>query len=171
MTETHTPDGNTEVLDALIMGAGFSGLYLLYRLRQKGFRVALFEAESGPGGVWHSSRYPGARVDSHVPNYEFSMQQVWRDWTWSERFPGAEELRRYFRHVDATLNLSPDIRFNTRITRATFDENGNHWHIRSEDGHQVRARFFLSCVEDRYFNRDKHLASRVSEEREWLLFS
>ena len=146
MSETQPGHSDPEVLDALIMGAGFSGLYLLHRLRQDGFRVKLFEAESGLGGVWHSSRYPGARVDSHVPNYEFSMEEVWRDWTWIERFPGAPELRRYFQHVDDKLDLSRDIRFQTRINKATFDTNRNLWHVVSEDGHEAQARFFLSCV-------------------------
>jgi len=146
MTETPSTRAVPEVLDALIMGAGFSGLYLLHRLRQEGFRVKLFEADSGMGGVWHSSRYPGARVDSHVPNYEFSIEEVWRDWTWSERFPGAAELQRYFQHVDAKLNLSPDIRFDTRIIQANFDAATNLWHIKCADGHDVKARFFLSCV-------------------------
>jgi len=146
MTQSPSNDSDPKVLDILIMGAGFSGLYLLYRLRQKGFNVKLLEADSGLGGVWHSSRYPGARVDSHVPNYEYSIEAVWRDWTWTERFPGAPELQRYFRHVDATLNLSPDIRFRSRITEATFDSDDNLWHIVCEDGHHVQARYFLSCV-------------------------
>jgi cation diffusion facilitator CzcD-associated flavoprotein CzcO len=140
------PHEDDEELDTLIMGAGFSGLYLLYRLRQEGFKVKLFEADSGLGGVWHSSRYPGARVDSHVPNYEFSIEEIWRDWTWSERFPGKEELQRYFQHVDATLGLSADIRFRSLITSAIFDSESNLWHIACEDGHQIKARFFLSCV-------------------------
>ena len=84
MSQSQTTENDSNLLDVLIMGAGFSGLYLLYRLRQQGFNVKLFEADAGLGGVWNSSRYPGARVDSHVPNYEYSMEEVWRDWTWTE---------------------------------------------------------------------------------------
>ncbi len=73
----------TQVVDVVIVGAGFHGLYQLHRLRSEGFSVVLFEASDGPGGVWRTNRYPGARVDSHVPNYQFSMETVWRDWTWS----------------------------------------------------------------------------------------
>ena len=80
-------------LDALIVGAGFSGLYQLHRLRNDGHRVRLVEASDGLGGVWQNNRYPGARVDSHVPNYEYSLEEIWRDWTWSERFPGRDSGR------------------------------------------------------------------------------
>ena len=79
-------------LDALIVGAGFSGLYQLHRLRNDGHRVRLVEASDGLGGVWQNNRYPGARVDSHVPNYEYSFEEIWRGWTWTERFPGRDEL-------------------------------------------------------------------------------
>ena len=117
----------SETLDVLIIGGGFSGCYQLYRLRQEGFNVRLYDAGDALGGVWHWNCYPGARVDSHVPNYEFSMPEVWRDWCWSERFPGWEELRAYFEHVDKRLDLSKDVRFNSRIIRAEFDESGRYW--------------------------------------------
>src|SRR4029450_9467596 len=91
-------DGACEVLDALIIGAGFSGLYQLHRLRQRGFDVRLFEAGAELGGIWYWNCYPGARVDSHVPNYEFSLEELWGDWNWTERFPAWDELRSYFRH-------------------------------------------------------------------------
>lgn len=146
MGQSQTKKTDPNILDILIMGAGFSGLYLLYRLRQQGFNVKLFEADAGLGGVWYSSRYPGARVDSHVPNYEYSMEEVWRDWTWTERFPGAEELQRYFKHVDEKLNLSSDIRFQSRINQASYDADRNLWHIVCEDGSQMQTRFFVSCV-------------------------
>ena len=82
----------SETLDVLIIGGGFSGCYQLYRLRQEGFNVRLYDAGDALGGVWHWNCYPGARVDSNVPNYEFSMKEVWRDWRWTERFPGWQEL-------------------------------------------------------------------------------
>ena len=134
------------VLDALVIGAGFSGVYQLYRLRQAGFRTKLYEAGAGLGGVWHANCYPGARVDSHVPNYEFSIEAVWRDWTWTERFPSWQELRRYFHHVDSVLGLSPDIRFNSRVVRAGFDEAARVWTVQCQDGHQVQTRFLIPCL-------------------------
>jgi cyclohexanone monooxygenase len=139
-------DGAPEVLDALIIGAGFSGLYQLHRLRQRGFKVRLFEAGAELGGIWYWNCYPGARVDSHVPNYEFSLEELWRDWSWTERFPAWDELRRYFRHVDQKLELSRDIRFNCRITAARFDADADQWQIECADGYRIWTRFFIPCT-------------------------
>ena len=148
MTDTgsSTVDGSPETLDVLIMGAGFSGLYLLYRLRQRGFRVRVFESGADLGGIWYWNCYPGARVDSNVPNYELSIEELWRDWYWTEKFPTWDELRRYFHHVDQKLDLSRDIRLNTRVTAARFDTDQDLWQIECADGHRVRARFFLPCT-------------------------
>jgi cyclohexanone monooxygenase len=134
------------VLDALIVGAGFSGLYLLHRLRERGFRVRLFEAGPELGGIWYWNCYPGARVDSHVPNYEFSLEELWRDWNWTERFPAWDELRRYFRYVDEKLELSRDIRFDSRVSAARFDPDTDQWQIECADGHRTQTRFFVPCT-------------------------
>ena len=101
--------------------------------------MRLFEAGADLGGIWYWNCYPGARVDSHVPNYEFSMEELWRDWNWTERFPAWDELRRYFRHVDQKLELSRDIRFNSRVTAARFDADADQWQIECADGHRIRA--------------------------------
>ena len=135
-----------EPLDALVLGAGFSGCYQLHRLRQEGFNVLLLEGGAALGGVWHWNCYPGARVDSHVPNYEFSMKEVWRDWYWTERFPGWQELRDYFQHVDEKLQLSSDIRFNSWVEKAVFDEDSNLWEVTCTDGFSVKTHFFLTCT-------------------------
>src|SRR3546814_2650704 len=116
MTTQTSPD-----YDAVIVGAGFSGIYLLHKLRDAGFNVLLVDAAADPGGIWHWNCYPGARVDSQIPLYEFSMPEVWQPWTWSERFPGWEELRAYFRHVCDTLNLWPLMRMGSRVECAAFD--------------------------------------------------
>jgi cyclohexanone monooxygenase len=139
-------DSETLVLDALVVGAGFNGLYQLYRLRQLGFRVKLIEAGSELGGTWFWNHYPGARVDSHVPNYEFSMEAVWRDWYWTEKFPGWQELRAYFRHVDETLDLSPDIHFGTRVTGAVYDEQAKRWQVETDCGPTVDTQFLILCA-------------------------
>jgi cyclohexanone monooxygenase len=133
-------------LDVIVVGAGFNGLYQLHRLREEGFSVRLLEASSGLGGVWHTNRYPGARVDSHVPNYEYSIEAVWRDWNWTERFPGQEELSAYFEHVDRTLDLRRDISLDTRVTRARFDESTRAWNIETDPGDRVTARFLVMCT-------------------------
>src|SRR3546814_5867749 len=105
MTDRILPD-----YDAGIVGAGFSGIYLLHKVREAGFNVLLVDAAGDPGGIWHWNCYPGARVDSQIPLYEFSIPEVWKPWTWSERFPGWAELRAYFRHVCDTLDLWPLMR-------------------------------------------------------------
>ncbi len=145
-TRWNDADGAPELLDALIIGAGFSGLYQLHRLRQRGFNVRLFEAGADLGGIWYWNCYPGARVDSHVPNYEFSLEELWRDWNWTERFPAWDELRRYFRHVDQKLGLSRDIRFNSRVMAARFDADADQWQIECADGHRIRTRFLIPCT-------------------------
>jgi cyclohexanone monooxygenase len=138
--------GTVDEVDALVVGAGFAGLYQLHRLRKLGFSVQIFEAGSDLGGIWHWNCYPGARVDSHVPLYEYSMEELWRDWNWSERFPSWSELRSYFHYVDGKLDLSRDIRFNTRVTAAEFDLDRNQWVIHTDDGPAVRARFLILCA-------------------------
>ncbi len=144
-SDTRRPE-TSDPLDVLIIGAGFNGIYQLHRLRQLGFSVRILEAGADLGGIWHWNCYPGARVDSHVPNYEFSMEELWRDWYWTERFPAWSELRRYFKYVDDKLDLKRDIRFNTRVTAAAFDAGQKLWQVRSEDGHQATARFLIPCL-------------------------
>lgn len=135
-----------EAFDILVVGAGFTGLYQLHRLRQLGFSVRLLEAGADLGGIWYWNCYPGARVDTHVPMYEFSSEDLWRDWTWTERFPAWDELRRYFRYVDQKLDLSRDIRFNTRVEAAEFNEGRQQWTVRTQDGGAVRAQFLVLCT-------------------------
>lgn len=135
-----------EAFDILVVGAGFTGLYQLHRLRQLGFSVRLLEAGADLGGIWYWNCYPGARVDTHVPMYEFSSEDLWRDWTWTERFPAWDELRRYFHYVDQKLDLSRDIRFNTRVEAAEFNEGRQQWTVRTQDGGAVRAQFLVLCT-------------------------
>lgn len=135
-----------EAFDILVVGAGFTGLYQLHRLRQLGFSVRLLEAGADLGGIWYWNCYPGARVDTHVPMYEFSREDLWRDWTWTERFPAWDELRRYFHYVDQKLDLSRDIRFNTRVEAAEFDEGRQQWTVRTQDGGALRAQFLVLCT-------------------------
>jgi cyclohexanone monooxygenase len=126
-------------LEIAIVGAGFCGLYALWRLRNEGFRVRAFEAAPGNGGVWHWNAYPGARVDSHWPNYEFSMEDVWRDWYWAERFPGRDDLCRYFDHVVDALGLECDLELGRRVERVDFDAATSRWTCVLDDGRRVRS--------------------------------
>src|SRR5712691_6342632 len=116
-----TNNGAIEDLDVILVGAGFAGLYLLDRLRSMGMKVQVFEAGDGPGGVWYWNCYPGARVDSPGPMYQFSRDDLWRDWKFSELYPSWQEIREYFHYVDRKLDLSRDIRFNRRVNEAEFD--------------------------------------------------
>jgi cation diffusion facilitator CzcD-associated flavoprotein CzcO len=135
-----------EELDVLVVGAGFAGLYQLHHLRKLGHNVKVFEAGSDIGGVWYWNCYPGARVDTYGPLYQFSSEELWRDWNYSELYPSWEELRAYFRHVDEKLGLSRDIRFNTRVTGAEFDTDRDQWVVQASDGSVTRAKFFVLCT-------------------------
>jgi cation diffusion facilitator CzcD-associated flavoprotein CzcO len=147
VTETQRTNGAaTKELDVIIVGAGFAGFYLLDRLRGMGMSVQVFEAGAGSGGVWYWNRYPGARVDSPGPMYQFSREDLWRDWAFSELYPSWEEIRAYFRYVDEKLDLSRDIRFNRRVTDAEFDSVHNRWVVCSSDGSVTRARYLVLCT-------------------------
>src|SRR6266481_8409200 len=144
--EAKRMDGAIEDLDVIIVGAGFAGLYLLDRLRRMGMAVQVFEAGDGPGGVLYWNCYPGARVDSPGPMYQFSRDDLWRDWKFSELYPSWQKICEYFHYVDRKLGLSRDIRFNTRVNEAEFDPARNRWTVRSSDGSVTRARYFVLCT-------------------------
>ncbi len=133
--------------EVVVVGAGFAGLYQLHHLRDDlGLDVVLLEAGTSLGGIWHWNCYPGARVDSHVPVYEYSDEAIWRDWYWEERFPDHRALRRYFAHVDEVWDLSRDIRFSTRVEGATWDEDGRAWQVRTSAGDTLRTRYLVLCT-------------------------
>jgi cation diffusion facilitator CzcD-associated flavoprotein CzcO len=139
-------NGGVEDLDVILVGAGFAGLYLLDRLRSMGMSVQVFEAGDAPGGVWYWNCYPGARVDSPGPMYQFSRDDLWRDWKFSELYPSWQEIRDYFHYVSRKLGLNPDIRFNRRVNEAEFDPASNRWTVLSIDGSVTRARYFVLCT-------------------------
>ena len=141
-----TDNGEIEDLDVIVVGAGFAGLYLLDRLRGMGMAVQVFEAGGGLGGVWYWNCYPEARVDSPGPIYQYSRDDLWRKWQFSELYPSWQELREYFRYVDEKLGLSRDIRFNRRVNEAEFDQARNRWTVRSSDGSVTSARYFVLCT-------------------------
>ena len=130
-------------LDALVVGGGFGGIHTLYKLRQLGLNAKIFEAGSALGGVWHWNRYPGARVDSEVPFYQLSVREVWKDWTWSERFPGHEELRRYFKHAANALGVNDHIQFQQTVVECNFDETTKEWRVKTKAGREVTCKFLI----------------------------
>jgi cyclohexanone monooxygenase len=135
-------------LDAIVIGAGFSGLYMLHRLRnQMGLQARVFEAGSGVGGTWYWNRYPGARSDSDSYIYGFTFDQdLWQEWEWSERYPEQHEIQAYLEHVAERFDLYRDIRFDTRITDATFDEGSDTWTVTTDAGEQVTGRYVICAV-------------------------
>lgn len=133
-------------IDVLVVGAGFAGCYLVHKLRKANFTVKIVEAGSDLGGVWHWNGYPGARVDSQYPVYAYSIPEVYEDWSWSEQYPGAEELRKYFAHVEKKLQIKKDAVFNTKVTDADFDEATSKWTIRCDNGTVIRAGTFIAAI-------------------------
>ena len=136
------------VLDAVIIGAGFSGLYQLLSLRDKlGMNVKVLEAADGVGGTWYWNRYPGARCDSESHSYMFYFsKELVNEWDWTERYPQQPEILRYLNFVADRFQLRPDIEFKTRMTSALFDSAHNQWHVRTDTGHHYVARFLITGV-------------------------
>jgi len=137
---------SVEDLDVVIVGAGFAGCYLLYKLRKRGFKAKIIEAGSGLGGIWHWNAYPGARVDSQYPIYAYSLPEVYEDWNWSSHYPDHKELRRYFMHVDEKLHIEKDTIFDTKVVSAEFDQNEDIWTVRCNTNSIFRARYFVACI-------------------------
>lgn len=137
-----------QALDALIVGAGFSGIHILSKLRSLGFNVKIYESGGDLGGTWYWNRYPGARVDSETPTYQLSEEkEIWQDFEWRERFPGRDELMRYFHHADKKLDLSKDIQYNTTVTDALFNESKKQWFVTtSNDGISTWANHLILCT-------------------------
>src|ERR687895_325906 len=114
--------------DAIVIGAGVTGLYQLYRLREFGFSVRVFEEGGGVGGTWYWNRYPGARFDSESYTYGYAFsEELLQEWDWSEHYAGQPENERYLNYVADKFDLRRDIRLNTRITSAIYDEHSNRW--------------------------------------------
>jgi cation diffusion facilitator CzcD-associated flavoprotein CzcO len=134
--------------DALVIGAGFSGLYQLLCLRDRlGLSVRVLEAGAGIGGTWYWNRYPGARCDSESHSYCYSFSdELMREWEWSERYPGPPEILRYLNHVADRFDLKRDIRFNTRVTAAHYDEGANLWRVSTDTGEILTAQFLITAV-------------------------
>ncbi|MDP1736168.1 MAG: NAD(P)/FAD-dependent oxidoreductase [Caulobacter sp.] len=131
----------TEV-DVVIVGAGFSGLYLLHRMRGLGLTARVFEAGDGVGGTWYWNRYPGARVDIESQEYSYSFsEELQDDWRWTERYAAQPELLAYLNHVADRFDLRPDIQFETRVTAAVYDEPSATWRVTTDRGDAVTARF------------------------------
>ena len=143
-----TGTGNAvQQFDAVVLGAGVAGLYQLHQLREQGLRVKAFDAAGDVGGTWWWNRYPGARFDSesHVYQYLFD-EKLYKEWSWSQRFPGQPEIERWMQWVTERLDLRRDIQFDTRITEAHYDEERGRWTVRTDRGDVIDTQFFVSCA-------------------------
>jgi len=143
MTDPQKPTS----LDVVIVGAGFSGLYLLHKLRGMGFSARVFEAADGVGGTWYWNRYPGARVDIESQEYSYSFSdELQDDWQWTERYAAQPELLAYLNHVADRFDLRGDIQLETRVSSAVFDEAAGRWTVSTDKGDLVSARFCIMAT-------------------------
>ena len=133
--------------DAIVIGAGVTGLYALYRLRQLGFTAKAVDEASGVGGTWYWNRYPGCRFDSESYSYGYSFsEELLQEWDWKEHYAPQPETERYLNYVADKFDLRRDIQFNTRIKSATYNETENRWLVEGTDGSKLKGQFLITAV-------------------------
>src|SRR6201985_1871539 len=133
--------------DVVVVGAGFGGMYMLHRLRGLGLSVRVYEQGDGVGGTWYWNRYPGARCDVESMQYSYSFSdELQQQWDWNERYAPQPEILKYANHVADRFDLRRDIRFDTRVTRATFDEGDSTWTVETDKGDRLVARFVVTAL-------------------------
>ena len=141
----------TKTLDAVIVGAGFAGMYTLYRMRQAGFDAHVYETGDNVGGTWYWNRYPGARCDVESMEYSYSFDtELQQSWEWSERYATQPEILSYANHVADRFDLRRDISFNTRVTSIRYDEATLVWRITTDQGEMmfgVQAAYLPNAVQ------------------------
>jgi cation diffusion facilitator CzcD-associated flavoprotein CzcO len=141
---TVSDDGN---LDAIIVGAGFAGLYQLYRLRELGFRCLVLETGDDVGGTWYWNRYPGARCDINSLAYSYSFSpELEQDWEWTEKYPTQPEVLRYLGHVADRFGLRPDISFGTTVSAASYNDVSGRWRVSTDSGQELTAQFLIMAT-------------------------
>jgi cyclohexanone monooxygenase len=134
-------------IDAVVVGAGFAGLYQLYRLRELGLNTRVFDSAGDVGGTWYWNRYPGARCDIESMAYSYSFSsELEQEWTWSERYATQPEILRYANHVADRFDLRRDITFNTKVTSAVYDEAAHTWMVTTDTGETVTAQFVVMAT-------------------------
>jgi len=133
-----------EQIDAVVVGAGFSGLYMLHRLRQLGLSAKVFDSASDVGGTWYWNRYPGARCDIPTTDYAYSFDpELDKEWTWSEKYATQPEILDYLRFVADRYGLRSDIEFCTSVTSARWDDQVHRWSITTDQGNEVSSRYYI----------------------------
>src|SRR5712691_4719547 len=138
---------DVEQFDAIIIGAGVTGLYQLYCLRQLGLSVRVYEEGGGVGGTWYWNRYPGARFDSESYTYGYAFsEELLQEWDWKEHYSGQPENERYLNYVADKFDLRRDIQLNARVASAVYDERAHCWQIHTAEGYRARAPFVIAAV-------------------------
>jgi cation diffusion facilitator CzcD-associated flavoprotein CzcO len=146
-TKPATQKSSVEQFDAIVIGAGVTGLYQLIRLRELGLSVRLYDDGSGVGGTWFWNRYPGCRFDSESETYGYSFsEELLQEWDWKEHFSGQPENERYLNFVADKFDLRRDIQLNARLKSAVYDKDANRWNLLFEDGRRARAQFLVGAV-------------------------
>ena len=131
---------HVDQFDAIIIGAGVTGLYALYRMRQLGFTCRIFEHGSGVGGTWFWNRYPGCRFDSESYTYGYSFsEELLQEWDWKEHYSGQPENERYLNFVADKFDLRRDIQLGAHVVSCVFDEDESCWEVHLEDGRRARG--------------------------------
>src|SRR5271156_92597 len=147
-TTTQTTNGSQSPLklDAVVVGAGVAGLYQLHLLRAQGLAVKAFDAAADVGGTWYWNRYPGARFDSESYSYQYLFSEdLYKGWSWSEKFPGQAEIERWMHYVADKLDLRRDIVLDTRIAGAQFNEATGRWTVTTDQGQVIDSQFLATC--------------------------
>src|SRR6201996_1825018 len=141
-----TDAGDATRFDVLVIGAGFSGLYMLHRLRQLGIRTRVLEMAENVGGTWLFNRYPGARCDIESIEYSYSFSdEIQQEWVWTESMPAQPEIEAYLNFVADRLDLRRDIAFGTKVVEMTFDEEAAQWAVRTDAGETYTAPFVVAA--------------------------
>lgn len=137
----------TRELDALIIGAGVAGLYQLHQLRERGLAVRAYDTATDVGGTWYWNRYPGARFDSEAYIYQYLFDEdLYKNWSWSQRFPDQPEIERWLHYIAETLDLRRDISFSTTITSAVWNEDTGRWTVTTNTGEVISTQFLITCA-------------------------
>jgi len=146
-TSNHPQRNTVGAFDAIIVGAGFAGLYMLHRLRSAGFTARVIEAAADVGGTWYWNRYPGARCDVQSLLYSYSFSEaLQQEWEWRERYAAQPEILSYINHVADRFDLRRDIQFDTRVTAASYDESSGRWAVATDQGELFDAQFCIMAT-------------------------
>ena len=147
VSSERSPHSPSEAVEVLVVGAGITGIYQLYRAREEGFSARLVEAGSGVGGTWYWNRYPGARFDSESYSYGYLFsRELFEEWEWTEHFAAQPEVEAYLEHVVDRFDLRRDMRFDARVVAAVFDSETALWTVTLQDGDELRARYLVAAT-------------------------